>query len=67
MSGIILVTGVSGNVGAEVYKRLQAEGGAVRAADLHVAKIRERFGSDVAAIPFDFSNSIRLPSNIPTN
>ena len=56
MSGIILVTGVLGNVGAEVYKRLQAEGGAVRAADLHVAKIRERFGSDVAAVPFDFSN-----------
>lgn len=51
----ILVTGALGNVGAEIVKQLQREGQAVRAADLSVEKIRQRFGDSVEAAPFDFS------------
>lgn len=53
----ILVTGALGNVGAEIVKRLQAQGSPVRAADLSVEKVQERFGPSVEAIPFDFSKA----------
>ena len=52
----ILVIGALGNVGAEVVKRLQAEGRRVRAADIDVEKIKARFGDSVEAIRFDFSD-----------
>ncbi len=55
MTTPILVTGALGNVGAEIVKRLQAQGSLVRAADLSVEKIRERFSAGVEAVPFDFS------------
>jgi uncharacterized protein YbjT (DUF2867 family) len=51
----ILVIGALGNVGAELVKRLQAGGSPVRAADLSVEKMRERFGDSVEAVAFDFS------------
>ena len=51
----ILITGALGNVGAEVVKQLQREGLAIRAADLSVEKIRQRFGDSVEAVPFDFA------------
>ncbi len=55
MKNPILVTGALGNVGAEIVKQLLAAGRKVRAADLSVEKIRERFGNAVEAIAFDFS------------
>lgn len=55
MTGKILVTGALGNVGAEIVKRLQAAGSPLRAADLSVEKVRERFGDSVEAVAFDFS------------
>jgi uncharacterized protein YbjT (DUF2867 family) len=55
MTGKILVLGALGNVGSELVKRLQATGSQVRAADLSVEKVRERFGDSVEAVAFDFS------------
>lgn len=56
--GVILVTGALGNVGAEVIAHLmagKAAGRTIRAADLSVEKVRERFGDAVEAVAFDFS------------
>jgi uncharacterized protein YbjT (DUF2867 family) len=53
----ILVIGALGNVGAEVVKGLLAKGRRVRAADIDVEKIKERFGDSVEAIRFDFCDS----------
>jgi uncharacterized protein YbjT (DUF2867 family) len=50
----ILVMGALGNVGTEVVKCLQAKGVAVRAADLFPEKLKERFGQEIEAVPFDF-------------
>ena len=58
MTNSILVTGALGNVGAEVIAHLTADkpaGRMIRAADLSVEKIGERFGAGVEAVPFDFS------------
>ncbi|MCL4869181.1 MAG: SDR family oxidoreductase [Anaerolineae bacterium] len=60
MTGKILVTGAVGNVGAEVIKQLGSmgqlsEGSVIRAADLDVSKIREKFGDLVEAVTFDFA------------
>jgi uncharacterized protein YbjT (DUF2867 family) len=55
MSDPILVIGALGNVGTEVVKRLQAAGRKVRAADLNVAALQERFDADVESVHFDFS------------
>lgn len=57
MSVPILVTGALGNVGAEVVKHVLAKGGRVRAADIDVRKIKERFGDSVEAVRFDFTDS----------
>ena len=54
MSSPILVIGALGNVGAEVVKHLQSEGRNVRAADIDVRKLGERFGDLVEAVHFDF-------------
>ena len=56
MSSPILVIGALGNVGAEVVKQLQAKGQAFRAADINADKVRERFGSSVEAVKFDFTD-----------
>lgn len=47
--------GAMGNVGAEVIKTLQAQGVRVRAADLFPERVKQRFGEDIEAVPFDFS------------
>ena len=57
MTSPILVTGALGNVGAEVVKQVLARGGKVRAADMDVKKLRERFGNSVESVRFDFTDS----------
>ncbi len=54
MDSSSLVLGALGNVGAEVVRSLLAAGASVRAADLFPEKIVQRFGEDVAAVPFDY-------------
>lgn len=53
----ILVTGASGNVGAEVVKALLAKGLAVRAAVINPELLQTRFGDAVESVYFDFSNA----------
>jgi uncharacterized protein YbjT (DUF2867 family) len=57
MPSPILVIGALGNVGAEVVKQVLARGGKVRAADINVSKLQERFGNSVEAVRFDFTDS----------
>jgi uncharacterized protein YbjT (DUF2867 family) len=52
----ILVMGAIGNVGTEVVRTLAGMKIPVRAADLFPDKIRERFGGEVHAVRFDFSD-----------
>ena len=54
MKSEILVLGALGNVGAEVVKSLLASGKQVRAGDLFPERVRQRFGENVEAVPFDF-------------
>ena len=61
MSAPVLVIGALGNVGAEVVKHLQAEGHAIRAADLNDVKIKEQFSDSVDSVRFDFSNPKTYP------
>ena len=56
MSFPILVIGALGNVGAEVVKHLQAQKRVIRAADINVEKIKERFGPSVEPVRFDFTD-----------
>lgn len=56
MSSPIVVIGALGNVGTEVVRQILARGGKVRAADLDVNKLKERFGEAVEAIRFDFTD-----------
>ena len=56
MSSPILVIGALGNVGAEVVRQVLARGGKVRAADINVNKLKERFGDSVEAVRFDFTD-----------
>ncbi|MBI5951250.1 MAG: SDR family oxidoreductase [Chloroflexi bacterium] len=56
MSSPILVVGALGNVGAEVVKQVLARGGKVRAADIDVQKLKDRFGGAVEAVRFDFTD-----------
>jgi len=56
MSSPILVIGALGNVGTEVVKQLQATGQTVRAVDIDPEKVKERFGSSVEAVHFDFTD-----------
>ncbi len=56
MSSSILVIGALGNVGTEVVRQILARGGKVRAADMDVNKLRERFGEAVEAVRFDFTD-----------
>ncbi len=56
MSSPILVIGALGNVGTQVVKQILARGGKVRAADMDVNKLKERFGEAVEAVRFDFTD-----------
>jgi uncharacterized protein YbjT (DUF2867 family) len=56
MSGKILITGATGTVGSAVVKALQAKGTNVVAASREAQKVKEKFGSDVAAVAFDFAD-----------
>jgi uncharacterized protein YbjT (DUF2867 family) len=51
----LLVLGALGNVGTEVVKALQGTGGTIRAGDLFPEKIQQRFGEQVDAVAFNFS------------
>lgn len=51
---IYFVSGATGNVGAQVVEQLLARGVTVRAGDLSVGRLAERFGEDIQAVPFDF-------------
>lgn len=51
----ILVTGPTGNVGSEIYKRLLAKGAPAVAAAYNVDKARSQFGADAAIVHFDFT------------
>lgn len=44
MDAKILVSGATGNVGAELVKQLTAQGQSVRAVGTNVAKIQQQFG-----------------------
>jgi uncharacterized protein YbjT (DUF2867 family) len=61
MSAPILVIGALGNVGEEVVMELLAKGKPVRAADIDIEKIKEKFGTDVEAVFFDFTNPKTYP------
>lgn len=50
----ILVTGATGNVGAEVVGRLRKRGAGVRVAVREVERARQRWGDGVAYAAFDF-------------
>ncbi len=56
MTPPILVIGALGNVGAEVVRHLQTTGKNIRAADIDVERIKERFGVSVEAALFDFTD-----------
>jgi uncharacterized protein YbjT (DUF2867 family) len=51
---IYFVSGATGNVGAQVVEQLQKQGVQVRAGDLQVERITERFGAAVQPAAFDF-------------
>lgn len=51
---IYFVSGATGNVGAQVVEQLLARGVTVRAGDLSVGRLAERFGEEIQAVPFDF-------------
>lgn len=61
MSAPILVIGALGNVGAEVVKQVLARGGKVRAADMNLSKLKERFGDSVETVRFDFTDPSTYP------
>ena len=54
MAASILVTGATGNVGAEIVKILRDRGIPVAAAVRNPAKAREQLGDGVDYVPFDF-------------
>ena len=56
MSCPVLVIGALGNVGTQVVKQVLARGGTVRAADIDVRKLKERFGDSIEAVRFDFTD-----------
>lgn len=58
----ILVLGALGNVGTEVVRALVSRGASVRAADLSIERLRERFGESVEALAFDFAKSSTWPA-----
>lgn len=55
MTHPMLVTGALGNVGAEVVRCLVNMGIPVRAADINIQALKDRFPSDVEVVEFDYS------------
>lgn len=55
MAAKILVTGATGNVGAEIVKQLRSRGYAVRVADVDPVKVQEMFSNSVEFALFDFA------------
>lgn len=55
MAAKILVTGATGNVGAEIVKQLWSRGYAVRVADVDPVKVQEMFSNSVEFALFDFA------------
>ncbi|MFN7116539.1 MAG: SDR family oxidoreductase [Saprospiraceae bacterium] len=57
MSANILVTGATGTIGQALVNALQARGASFKIAARDVAKAREKFGSEVSIVAFDFADS----------
>ena len=55
MNEKVLVTGALGNVGTEIVKILIAQGNPVRAADINLAALRQRFDGKTEPVLFDFA------------
>lgn len=55
-TGIVLVTGATGNVGRVVVRRLLERGARVRAAGRSVESVRRVFGDRVEAVALDFTD-----------
>lgn len=60
----ILITGALGNVGAALVSELLTAGQTVRAADVDAGKLSARFGAQVEAVPFDFTNPANFPATL---
>ena len=54
--GKIMVTGTLGNVGGQVTRRLIENGEEIVAAEPQVEALRSRYGADVQAVRFDFTD-----------
>lgn len=52
----ILVSGATGNVGAEIVQLLAAQGAPVRTASTDAAQLQTQWGDAVEAMTFDFTN-----------
>ena len=55
MKNNILVTGALGNVGTEIVKTLLKQGSSVRAADISLDAMQQRFEGKVEAVLFDYA------------
>lgn len=62
MSGVILVTGATGNVGREVLRELSARGAATRAAVYNLADAPQVTGGAAEAVRFDFRDPTTFPA-----
>ncbi len=62
MSGVILVTGATGNVGREVLRELIARGAAARAAVSSPADATQVTGGAAEAVRFDFRDPTTFPA-----
>ncbi len=62
MSGVILVTGATGNVGREVLRELSARGAVTRAAVYNLADAPQVTGGAAEAVRFDFRDPTTFPA-----
>lgn len=56
MAAAILVIGALGNVGTQVVEQLQTFGAKIRAADIDEQTLRERFGTSIDCVHFNFTD-----------